>query len=81
LLSKIIQICSQNNYQYITNFEWWVLTLCLERCLGVYDSWMLYLIMILQLHLIQSANGLGLLNYEFIRIQEEGVMDLSIVLF
>jgi hypothetical protein len=25
LLSKIIQICSQNNYQYITNFEWWVL--------------------------------------------------------
>jgi len=22
LLSKIIQICSQNNYQYITNFEW-----------------------------------------------------------
>ncbi|PNF29931.1 AP-3 complex subunit delta-1 [Cryptotermes secundus] len=24
LLSKIIQICSQNNYQYITNFEWYV---------------------------------------------------------
>lgn len=24
LLSKIIQICSQNNYQYITNFEWCV---------------------------------------------------------
>ncbi|KAG8313839.1 AP-3 complex subunit delta-1 [Homalodisca vitripennis] len=23
LLSKIIDICSQNNYQYITNFEWW----------------------------------------------------------
>lgn len=22
LLSKIVQICSQNNYQYITNFEW-----------------------------------------------------------
>lgn len=22
LLSKIIQICSQNNYQYIINFEW-----------------------------------------------------------
>ena len=22
LLQKIIQICSQNNYQYITNFEW-----------------------------------------------------------
>lgn len=22
LLSKIIDICSQNNYQYITNFEW-----------------------------------------------------------
>lgn len=22
LLHKIIQICSQNNYQYITNFEW-----------------------------------------------------------
>eukprot|EP00058_Branchiostoma_floridae_P018373 XP_002603862.1 hypothetical protein BRAFLDRAFT_276908 [Branchiostoma floridae] len=24
LLSKIVQICSQNNYQYITNFEWYV---------------------------------------------------------
>lgn len=24
LLSKIIQICSQNNYQFITNFEWYV---------------------------------------------------------
>lgn len=22
LLQKIILICSQNNYQYITNFEW-----------------------------------------------------------
>ncbi|XP_065337319.1 AP-3 complex subunit delta-1 isoform X1 [Cloeon dipterum] len=24
LLSKIIEICSQNNYQHITNFEWYV---------------------------------------------------------
>ncbi|XP_071853079.1 AP-3 complex subunit delta-1-like isoform X3 [Apostichopus japonicus] len=24
LLSKIIQICSQNNYQYIINFEWYI---------------------------------------------------------
>lgn len=24
LLSKIVDICSQNNYQYITNFEWLV---------------------------------------------------------
>ncbi|KAG8236468.1 hypothetical protein J437_LFUL015474 [Ladona fulva] len=24
LLSKIVQICSQGNYQYITNFEWYV---------------------------------------------------------
>lgn len=24
LLSRIISICSQNNYQYITNFEWFV---------------------------------------------------------
>lgn len=24
LLSKIVDICSQNNYQYITNFEWYV---------------------------------------------------------
>ena len=24
LLSKIIQICSQNDYQYISNFEWFV---------------------------------------------------------
>lgn len=23
LLTKIIDICSQSNYQYITNFEWW----------------------------------------------------------
>jgi len=22
LMEKIIQICSQNDYQYITNFEW-----------------------------------------------------------
>ena len=22
LLAKIIQLCSQSNYQYITNFEW-----------------------------------------------------------
>jgi len=25
LLTKIIDICSQSNYQYITNFEWSVL--------------------------------------------------------
>ena len=24
LLTKIIEICSQSNYQYITNFEWFV---------------------------------------------------------
>lgn len=24
LLTKIIDICSQSNYQYITNFEWFV---------------------------------------------------------
>ena len=24
LLSKIIEICAQSNYQYITNFEWLV---------------------------------------------------------
>ena len=24
LLNKIILICSQSNYQYVTNFEWWV---------------------------------------------------------
>jgi len=23
LLSKIIEICSQSNYQFITNFEWY----------------------------------------------------------
>ncbi|XP_076811887.1 AP-3 complex subunit delta-1-like isoform X4 [Clavelina lepadiformis] len=27
LLSKIIEICSQNNYQYITNFEWYITVL------------------------------------------------------
>lgn len=25
LLSRIISICSHNNYQYITNFEWYLL--------------------------------------------------------
>lgn len=30
LLSKIVDICSQNNYQYITNFEWSVLFKCEE---------------------------------------------------
>jgi hypothetical protein len=25
LLSKIIEICSQSDYQHITNFEWFVL--------------------------------------------------------
>lgn len=38
LLSKIIQICSQNNYQYITNFEWWVLTLRPEAYHCVNDA-------------------------------------------
>ena len=27
LLAKIIDICSQNNYQYVTNFEWYVTVL------------------------------------------------------
>lgn len=27
LLSKIILICSQNNYQFITNFEWYITVL------------------------------------------------------
>lgn len=30
LLTKIIDICSQSNYQYITNFEWSVLDTCLR---------------------------------------------------
>ena len=24
LLSKVVEICSQGNYQYIANFEWYV---------------------------------------------------------
>lgn len=31
LLTKIIDICSQSNYQYITNFEWSVLPLSVLR--------------------------------------------------
>lgn len=27
LLTKIIEICSQNNYQFILNFEWYVTVL------------------------------------------------------
>lgn len=54
LLSKIIQICSQNNYQYITNFEWWVSTLFLGGCLGV-DDLQIVQVNLLQLHVIQSA--------------------------
>ncbi|ELV09259.1 AP-3 complex subunit delta-1 [Tupaia chinensis] len=35
LLTKIIDICSQSNYQYITNFEWWVLPARLPVMLDV----------------------------------------------
>ena len=28
LLSKIIEICSQSDYQHITNFEWFVFHSC-----------------------------------------------------
>lgn len=28
LLSKIIEICSQSDYQHITNFEWFVFVGC-----------------------------------------------------
>jgi len=31
LLSKIVQICSQNNYQHITNFEWYVVADSMEH--------------------------------------------------
>lgn len=27
LLTKIIEICSQNNYQFIVNFEWYITVL------------------------------------------------------
>ena len=30
LLSKIIEICSQSNYQFITNFEWYDRSLSLS---------------------------------------------------
>ncbi len=37
LLSKVIDICSQNNYQYITNFEWYISVLVeLTRMEGGY---------------------------------------------
>lgn len=36
LLTKIIDICSQSNYQYITNFEWWASPE--QRCLIVSSS-------------------------------------------
>ena len=32
LLSKIIEICSQSNYQFITNFEWYDRSLSLCVC-------------------------------------------------
>ena len=39
LLAKIIQICSQNNYQHIINFEWWVLrSHCRMRILCIIDK-------------------------------------------
>lgn len=31
LISKIIEICSQNDYQYIANFEWFVLKLKIRK--------------------------------------------------
>jgi hypothetical protein len=33
LLSKIIEICSQNDYQHITNFEWFVVKHVVDSCL------------------------------------------------
>ncbi|VDN34871.1 unnamed protein product [Gongylonema pulchrum] len=30
LLSRIISICSYNNYQYITNFEWYLLSIAVS---------------------------------------------------
>ena len=33
LLSKIIEICSQSNYQFITNFEWYDTSHTLPRLL------------------------------------------------
>jgi len=34
LLSKIIEICSQSNYQFITNFEWYDRSLSLCVCVS-----------------------------------------------
>ena len=38
LLTKIIDICSQSNYQYITNFEWSVLLHKKQHCLKYHSS-------------------------------------------
>ena len=36
-MSKIIEICSQNDYHYITNFEWYVSVLVeLSRSVIIY---------------------------------------------
>lgn len=41
LLTKIIDICSQSNYQYITNFEWFVLpSACALFCLIQSLTWL-----------------------------------------
>jgi AP-3 complex subunit delta-1 len=31
LLSKIIEICSQDNYHFITNFEWYLRVLAVDE--------------------------------------------------
>ena len=39
LLAKIIDICSQNNYQHVTNFEWYVSVLVeLTRMEGIFHK-------------------------------------------
>ncbi len=35
LLSRIIQICSHNNYQYISNFEWFLVDFIQQHLLHV----------------------------------------------
>lgn len=52
LLSKIILICSQNNYQFITNFEWYITVLVelAQMEFGSKQGRYVYLLLVIESH-------------------------------
>ena len=50
LLTKIIEICSQSNYQYITNFEWYVSGYVVVQHSGQHSGQCCSLLIVVQAH-------------------------------